>query len=213
MTTDKNATAPLEFDNYYHIYNRGNNRENIFYTQENYQYFLKKYDSYLSDYLDTYCFCLLPNHFHLLVRIKSHDHIAQQAKRDFKIVGKYEDMQTEQWVSERFRLLFVSYSKSINKQIGRTGSLLQKPFKRIKVDQDDYFTSLVWYIHNNPVHHGIHPDIETYPWSSFQRMLTDTPSKLMKEDVIAWFGSQENYIAFHRSTQDTQNNIDPLLLE
>jgi hypothetical protein len=55
---------------FYHIYNKGNNKENIFFNEENYYYFLKKFDFYFSDYLDMYCYCLLLNYFHLLVRVK-----------------------------------------------------------------------------------------------------------------------------------------------
>ncbi|MGH2575336.1 MAG: transposase, partial [Ignavibacteria bacterium] len=55
---------------YYHIYNRGNNREIIFYMDDNYKYFLKRFDKYLSIHLDVLAFCLLPNHFHFLVKVK-----------------------------------------------------------------------------------------------------------------------------------------------
>ena len=66
-----NKFNPLLFEGqFYHIYNRGNNKENIFFNENNYNYFLKKYDFYFLDYLDIYCYCLLPNHFHLLVRVK-----------------------------------------------------------------------------------------------------------------------------------------------
>src|SRR6476620_11518170 len=61
---------PLYPDSYYHIYNRGNNGDNLFYKKENYFHFLKKFNHYLDHYLDTFAYCLLPNHFHLLVRIK-----------------------------------------------------------------------------------------------------------------------------------------------
>ncbi|OFX57394.1 MAG: hypothetical protein A2046_06365 [Bacteroidetes bacterium GWA2_30_7] len=60
----------LEAGRFYHVYNRGNNSDTIFYNKGNYAYFLRKYDEYLSDFVETYCFCLLPNHFHLLVRVK-----------------------------------------------------------------------------------------------------------------------------------------------
>lgn len=66
----KPKEIPLEEGLFYHIYNRGNNRERLFYRNENYRFFLRRYDEYLSDYVETYSFCLLPNHFHLLVRVK-----------------------------------------------------------------------------------------------------------------------------------------------
>jgi len=84
----------LEFGRVYHIYNRGNNHENLFYTEENYHYFLKLYDKYLSAIFDTYCYCLMPNHFHLLVRVKEENEIPEEvkllmvSKKTSKVVGK-----------------------------------------------------------------------------------------------------------------------------
>ena len=65
-----NYRQPLEPGCFYHVYNRGNNGDNLFYNQENYKFFLRKYDEYLSPLVETYAFCLLPNHFHLLIRVK-----------------------------------------------------------------------------------------------------------------------------------------------
>ena len=62
---------PLEYGKYYHIYNRGNNRENIFFEDRNYHYFLKLYAKHVEPVADTYAYCLLYNHFHFLVRIKT----------------------------------------------------------------------------------------------------------------------------------------------
>ena len=66
----KHIHIPLEENNYYHIYNRGHDGIDLFYQRRNYHYFLVKYDYYLSNYVDTYAYCLLPNHFHLLIRVK-----------------------------------------------------------------------------------------------------------------------------------------------
>ena len=209
MTQD--ASDPLVPGNYYHIFNRGNNGENIFYSAENYRYFLIKYDQYLSDYVDTYCFCLLPNHFHLLVQVKSDEQVLHQASQDFRSVGKYAKMSVNLWVNERFRLFFISYSKALNKQIGRKGSLFQKPFRRKVINQEAYFTRLVSYIHLNATHHGIHKDFRTYPWSSYQRILAEYPSKLRREKIIDWFGGKKEYINFHESSGDEDYELKPLL--
>jgi REP element-mobilizing transposase RayT len=64
----------------YHIYNHGNNKDNIFYREENYEYFLKKYFEYLFGYVDTFVYCLLPNHFHMLIRVKSEEDVLKSAK-------------------------------------------------------------------------------------------------------------------------------------
>ena len=63
-------TTPLEYGNFYHIYNRGINGCNLFYDNENYEYFLHLYDKYILPVADTFAWVLMRNHFHLLVRIK-----------------------------------------------------------------------------------------------------------------------------------------------
>jgi putative transposase len=65
-----NKELKIEFGSYYHIYNQGNNKENIFREERNYYYFFKLFKKHLTPILDLYVYCLLPNHFHFLVRIK-----------------------------------------------------------------------------------------------------------------------------------------------
>jgi putative transposase len=60
-----------EEGNYYHLYNRGNNRENIFFEEENYMYFLKQFKNYLLPHIDVFAYCLMPNHFHFFIRINN----------------------------------------------------------------------------------------------------------------------------------------------
>ena len=69
------SPTPLLFDTYYHIYNRGTNRENIFIEERNYQHFLKLYGHYITPVAETFAYCLLRNHFHVLVKIKPEEEI------------------------------------------------------------------------------------------------------------------------------------------
>ena len=61
---------PLQFGQYYHIYNRGNNRETLFREERNYPYFLSLFIKHVDPVVDTHAYCLMPNHFHLLVKVK-----------------------------------------------------------------------------------------------------------------------------------------------
>ncbi|MEX0596412.1 MAG: transposase, partial [Candidatus Paceibacterota bacterium] len=106
----------------YHVYNRGNNKETIFFTERNYKHFLNLYDKYLKDYAKLYSHCLMPNHFHLFIRIKD--------------LRWLEEDELSKKVSQQFRVLFMSYSKGFNKEHNRTGSLFQKNFKRKLVDTE-----------------------------------------------------------------------------
>ncbi len=168
---------------YYHIFNRGNNKENIFYKRENYGYFLRKYIHYLSEYLDTYAFCLLPNHFHLYVGVRSELHTGTSSVHDI--------------ISEKFRRLFITYSQAINKQENRTGSLFQKPFKRIPVVTKSHFSSLITYIHLNPKLHAIIDDFRKYPYSSYPSLVSRKATFLNRNEVLSWYDSLEDFIGFH----------------
>lgn len=115
----------------YHIYNRGINGCLIFSGEENKIYFLKLLDKYLSLHVSIFAYCLMDNHFHLVLRIESEEKTALQA----------------------FSNLFNAYAKAFNKQHHRTGSLFEKHFKRICLEDENYLKQLIIYVHLNPKHH------------------------------------------------------------
>ena len=112
-------------NHFYHVFNRGNNKEIIFFNIENYKYFLKKFDYYLSKYLDLFAYCLLPTHFHFLVKVKDNDTIVKAKKIDAIASSDVIDILSST-ITEQFRRFFLSYSQAINKQQNRSGSLFQK---------------------------------------------------------------------------------------
>jgi putative transposase len=67
------SIKPLQYGQYYHIYNRGNNRENLFVEQRNYPYFLKQYTKHILPVAETFAYCLLPNHFHFAIRTRTEE--------------------------------------------------------------------------------------------------------------------------------------------
>jgi len=83
----------MEADKFYHVYNRGNNKENLFYKSDNYEFFLRRYDEYFSRFLNTYAFCLLPNHFHMLVQVKSDEEVSEAFEclkvREMKLLKRF----------------------------------------------------------------------------------------------------------------------------
>ncbi len=75
---------PLQFGQYYHIFNRGNNRETLFREERNYPYFLSLFVKHIDPVVDTYAYCLMPNHFHLLVRVKT---VEEQTEAQIAKIG------------------------------------------------------------------------------------------------------------------------------
>jgi len=93
---------------YYHIYNRGNNRQDIFFERENYLFFLRLVRKYLLETLDVIAYCLMPNHYHLLIQLKKAE------------------------LSAAMQAFSLSYTKAMNRRYGRVGSLFQGRFQAIK---------------------------------------------------------------------------------
>ncbi|MDR1746304.1 MAG: hypothetical protein LBR49_03425, partial [Tannerella sp.] len=112
----------------------------------------------------------------------------------------------QHFISNQFRLFFMSYSKSINKQTGRKGSLFRDNFKRKQITSLQYLQQAVVYIHRNPVHHGFDIDFRDYRWSSYDRVLEDKITKLKKREVLEWFGDKENYRYVHNT--DIEDDIE-----
>ncbi|MDQ3843681.1 MAG: hypothetical protein M3342_06655 [Bacteroidota bacterium] len=188
---------PLHEGMYYHLFNRGNNGNLIFFNERNYYYFLEKFGDYLLPYLDVYAYSLLPNHFHILVRVKEFVILPPEVRR-LRSGTSWLEL-PEEIISEQFRRFFLSYAKSIKEQEQRTGSLFEKNFKRKQVSTNAYFTVTINYIHRNPETHGYCSDYKTYPYSSYQSLLSDKPTKLKREEVLDWFGGKEQFIQYHEA--------------
>ncbi len=174
----------LEHGFYYHIYNRGNNKENIFQKTENYYYFLKLYDKYIEPIANTYAWCLMPNHFHILIRIKDINSTREVSKNSKLLIKS---------PHQHFSNLFNAYAKAINKKYSRTGSLFQYKFRRKKITGEDYLRNLIQYIHLNPQHHKFIDDYRNYKFSSYQSVISSKPSKIKRLEVIELYDSLENF--------------------
>jgi putative transposase len=177
------SIEPLEHGKYYHIYNRGINSDVLFKETSNYEHFLKLYDIHIDPMAETYAWCLIKNHFHFLIRIKDMEEI----KTENKIQP-----------SQSFSNLFNAYTKAFNKKYNRHGALFERPFRRKRMEEENYFRNLVAYIHNNPVHHNICEHPLNYPWSSYITCLSDKPTKLKRKEVIKIFDAIENFKYSHQ---------------
>jgi len=199
-------TEPLVKGNYYHIYNRGNNGTDLFLENENYSHFLRLYEKYINPVADTFAWCLMKNHFHILVYLKEDQEINIK-ELSYSTVESPKEINH----SKQFSHLFNSYTQAINKRYDRTGSLFEKPFERKLVSSEKYFNNLVYYIHHNPVHHGFVDKISEYPWSSYDTMISIKPTKLKREKIIENFDSLENFIYYHNKEHDLEEIKDLLI--
>jgi len=202
---------PLTYGNYYHIYNRGINGCNIFFEPDNYEHFLRLYDKYIQPVADTFAWVLIPNHFHLLVRINddiSPDRVLNPVRaKGFESSNPDRvpnPVRVDGMPSKQFSKLFNSYALAFNKRYSRHGNLFERPFKRKRINSEIYLKQVVIYIHTNPVHHGFCESPMEYPWSSCQTCISVKPSRLKRDTVIGWFDDEANFKYVHHGKFETE---------
>jgi len=207
------SPSPLLFDTYYHIYNRGTNGENIFIQERNYEYFLKLYEKHVSPIADTFAYCMLRNHFHIAVRIKSEDEILKTLRvssmnqnrvkqSDSADQGKGQSKKPlgsllPNYASRRFSNFFNAYAKSINIAYARTGSLFEHPFGRVPITDDRQFWTVIAYIHQNPQKHKFVRDFRDWKYSSYGVILSAKHTIVKRDKVLQWFGNKDDYLSLH----------------
>ena len=186
-------TTSIEPDCFYHIYNRGINGEVIFNSNRNYLFFLQKIKENLLNVCDIYAYCLMPNHFHLLVKIKSETDLQNLIK--FQKLNKIEGLHSPQHIfSKKISNIFNSYSQAFNKENNRHGALIESPFKRKLISREDYLRNCIIYIHRNPENE----DFSTFPYSSYKSILSKAETSLKRNGTIELFDDLENFILCHQ---------------
>ncbi len=194
----------------YHVYNRSVDKRPLFLGGENYAFFLKRYDKYLSPLVTTLSYALCSNHFHLGIKIKSEAVLAEFIDAS-SWTGRFET--AHQLISHQFQSFFLSYAKAFNKQHNRVGTLFQTPFKRCLVDTDDKLVRMILYHHLNPQHHKLCNDFRAWPWTSYPRYLNNRPSKLPREEVFDLMGKRQGFIAHHEAISQALSDADDWIIE
>lgn len=143
--------------NIYHIYNRGNNRQRIFFKQRNYLYFIEKMRKYICVNGDLLAWTLMPNHFHFLIH----------ANPSTCKLAKHTPVQINA-LTEGIRLMLSSYTKGIQRQEGLVGNLFQQKTKSKCVNDDgrDYSSTVFHYIHQNAYRAGLVNKVEQWKYCS-----------------------------------------------
>jgi len=181
-------------DHVYHLYNRGVNRANIFSTAENYRYCLRQIKDVLTQVPATmFAYCLMPNHYHFVIR------------QDGDIS-----------LSEFIGRLFKRYTQAYNRQQDRTGPLFAGRFRSIHVGTDEYLIHLARYVHLNPVAAGLCATAEEWPFSNYLEWTGRRNGTLIDRDwVQQYFSTPASYIKFigQPVSSEMEAELKPYLLE
>ncbi len=151
----------LSDGNVFHVYSRGNQQKTIFFSEANYLYFLRKMEKELLPHANLLAYCLMPNHFHWLVQIKSvHPNVG-------------EDNKHAAGFSKATGILLRSYTRAIQKQEEFTGSLFQQNAKSKLLDSRDDILTCMNYIHNNPVKAKLASETSGWTFSSAKEYISN----------------------------------------
>nr|WP_321410285.1 transposase [uncultured Carboxylicivirga sp.] len=186
----------------YHIYNQGNNRQAIFFKSENYLYFLQKIRTHLLPYCDVLAWCLMPNHFHLMVRVNVIEtHLMTRSHQVSKKLSLNNSIAT----------MLRSYTRAINKQEDTSGSLFRQKTKaicltcpngvapsfyntnagaliNIEQPEEQYPQQCYSYILNNPVKAGLVSRAIDWEYSSAKDVAGWRKGSIINRDVIEDYG-------------------------
>ncbi len=175
--------TPFVPEVYYHFYNRGNNRQAIFFESDNYLYFLGGVKKYLLPVVNIIAYCLMPTHYHVLVKVK-------QTSEVFKT------SEVSKQVSVAMQKFLISYTKAINKRFQRVGALFQGQFQAKPIESYSHLLNLCVYIHANPVKDRLVALPEDWIYSNYLEWLGQRDGTLVdREFMQEHFGSPAEYQA------------------
>ncbi len=195
----KNATKEYAADQYYHIYNRGANKAVVFHDKDDNVYFLHLLKRYLSpniasdrfgrdaknyhETIELISYCLMPNHFHLLILNKE-----------------------PKGIEQFMRSLTTAYSMYYNKKYQHSGRLFQGTYKATLIDSDAYLQHISRYIHRNP------SEYKTYDFSSYRAIVDDWHVEWLSNKLLddIFEGSRKEYAEFVDDYEDYKEMLEEI---
>lgn len=213
----------------YHIFNQGNNREKIFLSRENYIFFLNKVKAHILPHADVLAWCLMPNHFHLMIYVHTVEVVQDESSDTRSITSATHQMTLShqmscpnanqlsvkrekiQSINQSIAILLRSYTRAINLQEGRTGSLFRPHTKaecltapqgitpsffnstfgtriNVRIPEKEYPQACFNYIHQNPIQAKLTKLPEDWEFSSYPDYCGARVGKLINRKRAEEFG-------------------------
>ncbi len=160
---------------YYHVYNRGAHKNDIFYEEENYRYLISLFEKYSTKYnIVVAAYCCMPNHYHLVIKQNTNGSIGSFLKT-----------------------VFNAYTQAINKKYNLSGTIFQGQAKVKEIDTDSYCLQVIRYIHLNPLTARLIKDVEEWNYGNYLEWIGKRKSALMDYQLRdSYFQNGEDYRKF-----------------
>ncbi len=184
---------------FYHIYNKTVTGRKLFETDSDYHDFWERYTKYFLPYFDTYAYCLVPNHYHFLVKVKDIEEIDVSLEKT-NAAKKYSNGEEsinfflENQLSRMLSGIAIKY----NNRSGKVGALFKEGTKRVELKTESRVIYQLCYIHHNVIHHHLGKNYGDWKYSSYIAYLSDKDSQLDRSFVIELMGGIDVFHDLHR---------------
>lgn len=182
---------PFESEYFYHVYNHARGNDRLFESDWDYKSFLSLVKKYVLPVTEIYAYCLMPNHFHFLVKNKP-----------ITIPESFRKKDENSYYSHQWGSIQNTYTKKKNYRKRRRGGLFCQSINRNLIDSEEYLKMCVVYIHNNPVKHGHCFNPVAWTYSSYPAIISSRSTNIQRAEVLSLFETKDNFISYHSSNAD-----------
>jgi REP element-mobilizing transposase RayT len=192
----------IEEGGVYHLYNKAVSDLVLFREEKDYLFFVTKYQKYFNNYFDTFAYCLIPNHFHFMIRVKANEEIKDAVKKENSAAAiKYLNGESSfnHFISDQFRRFFSSFAIKYNNKYHHEGAVFRKRIKKVRVSTDGSIQRLLCYIHHNPIHHKLTEEYSHWNYSSYNDYFDNAKIIIAKKWMINWLGNKSIFNEIHKN--------------
>jgi hypothetical protein len=207
MPTPAEFKAPFYPGYFYHIVCKSVDGILLFKEDIDYKVFLQRFQQFTKLVLDVWSYCLLTNHTHFVVKIKTLPAVIENIKKmpdqTISMKSLLADQNNEQifdaMIERQMNSFLVSFANYTNNKYLRKGGLFQKPFRRIQIADEIHLQQVIIYIHANAQKHNLVSDFNKHPYNSYKATLNNDTTLIDVSSVLSFFGGSEKFVAIHKS--------------
>ncbi|MEO6253353.1 MAG: hypothetical protein ABIO79_08620 [Ferruginibacter sp.] len=212
MPTPEKYKAPFYPGAFYHIVCKSIDGVPLFTAEKDYLVFKERFKQFTADFFEVWSYNLIPNHTHhivkvipteVIIQVISSLPVQQQTKAmALFIADSKNDIVFDEMIERQMNSFLVSYANYCNNKRNRKGGIFQKPFKRIRIEDDAHLQQAIIYTNANAQKHNLVTDFKKYPHSSYTGTVTGNNIFIMIKNVLDFFGGLDNFINIHKNQVD-----------
>jgi putative transposase len=209
MPTPSNLKALFVPNSYYHFVCKSIDGILLFKSDEDYHIFKERFKKFMTEFLDVWSYCLLPNHTHYIIKVNSSLRIQenlnkfQQENKTTAMLSFLDNIDDElafdKMIHRQMNSFLVSYANYYNNKYNRQGGLFQKPFRRIWIDDEAYLQQAIIYTNANAQKHKLVESYKNFTHSSYKEIINKEGYYINAKEVIDFFGGINKFIDAHNN--------------